>query len=975
MNFTLLDYQEEAVDHLDQQLAKAYRLYHGEDNLRSTVALSSPPGSGKTVIMSAVLEHLFRGGDDIDPDPGACVLWITDNPALNKQTYNRFLQASDVLGADVPIRIIDSAWEEEKFAPGTVYFIHRQLLGKNKILSVRSDKRQYSFYDTVGNTIDDPDLTLYMMIDEAHRGIGSAAVNDKKANKTIYQTLINGYDGEQHAMPVVVGISATPKAFKDAMKQCTDERYQLKDADVDPARVQEGGLLKDSIRLVAPGERGNFQSGYIRKACQDLKDMTTHWNAYCDQQGIRRFKPAMLFQVEDKVKDTTLMWMCDIIKEELGDMVASPYSMVNAFGEHRDLEIGAYKLPYKEPEDISDDPDVVVIFAKTAISNGWDCPRAEVIISSRSSKSETDIEQILGRVIRTPLARTIDSDQLLNEVACYLPFYDTDTLQRIAVKLVSSYNGAIDEREIIMSGFTPDEEDAEAHPQISLFEDDLFADIVDEALEEKPAPKPEPSDTKPSRPHIPLVDNISLEDDEDENIEENGTTPKQDESPIEHHATESTSSPKATSTSPERGTKTTDDDGFETLKIGKYEKTPTIGTTPAKRTKTDPDDTSRLSLNANIDNDVLAVFPSIPTEMLPKKPSPPIEQLFMLTQLLADHNIAAQEAQAAKNFLIKAFQAGQSQYDDEFNAALEDVMTATSHQLVADRKSRSVSKKVVIDDIADHDMIEDAFYVAKKTFGEKLANEYRKRLLVADEDMEDDDAMKIVAACAYTDEIVEDVISKAEKRFAMLINKYDDDIRGKNETVRNEFDDLRARSNEPQKRDMTVPGDKHYNAQGDAYDRHILADGNGVFHAKLNDVEKAVVNGELARNATVAWYRNGTTKTTQSLCIAYQDDEGDWQRMFPDFVFFSSTDDGIKPSLIDPHSVHLADALPKLKGFARYAERYGDRFKRIEAVDKVNGKMRKLDLTNKSVRQAILEYDGTSAEALYLDDDIAKDYL
>ena len=109
--------------------------------------------------------------------------------------------------------------------------------------------------------------------------------------------------------------------------------------------------------------------------------------------------------------------------------------------------------------------------------------------------------------------------------------------------------------------------------------------------------------------------------------------------------------------------------------------------------------------------------------------------------------------------------------------------------------------------------------------------------------------------------------------------------------------------------------------------------------------------------------------------IAYQDDEGDWQRMFPDFVFFSSTDDGIKPSLIDPHSVHLADALPKLKGFARYAERYGDRFKRIEAVDKVNGKMRKLDLTNKSVRQAILEYDGTSAEALYLDDDIAKDYL
>ncbi|MCW0134702.1 hypothetical protein OIU89_08540 [Escherichia coli] len=41
--------------------------------------------------------------------------------------------------------------------------------------------------------------------------------------------------------------------------------------------------------------------------------------------------------------------------------------------------------------------------------------------------------------------------------------------------------------------------------------------------------------------------------------------------------------------------------------------------------------------------------------------------------------------------------------------------------------------------------------------------------------------------------------------------------------------------------------------------------------------------------------------------------------------------------LVDPHGLHLADALPKLKGIALYAEQHSDAYRRIESVAEVKG--------------------------------------
>ena len=82
-----------------------------------------------------------------------------------------------------------------------------------------------------------------------------------------------------------------------------------------------------------------------------------------------------------------------------------------------------------------------VLVAKDAISTGWDCPRAEVMVSFRPAKDHTHITQLLGRMVRSPLARRVPGDERLNSVECILPFFDRTT----AGNVVKYLTGQIDE--------------------------------------------------------------------------------------------------------------------------------------------------------------------------------------------------------------------------------------------------------------------------------------------------------------------------------------------------------------------------------------------------------------------------------------------------------------------------------------------------------------------------------------------------
>ena len=89
------------------------------------------------------------------------------------------------------------------------------------------------------------------------------------------------------------------------------------------------------------------------------------------------------------------------------------------------------KSDTSRPADIQDDEDLRVILFKQSLTTGWDCPRAEVMMSFRRALDPTLIAQLVGRMVRTPLARAVSGNDFLNTVSLYLPHYDKKSLDEV----------------------------------------------------------------------------------------------------------------------------------------------------------------------------------------------------------------------------------------------------------------------------------------------------------------------------------------------------------------------------------------------------------------------------------------------------------------------------------------------------------------------------------------------------------------
>ena len=90
---------------------------------RSSFALSAITGAGKTVIATAVIEAMIHGSADlgVDPNPAATFLWVTDDPALNRQTRNKMIGASDLLQPSRLV-ILDDRFLDPELSPAIRLF-------------------------------------------------------------------------------------------------------------------------------------------------------------------------------------------------------------------------------------------------------------------------------------------------------------------------------------------------------------------------------------------------------------------------------------------------------------------------------------------------------------------------------------------------------------------------------------------------------------------------------------------------------------------------------------------------------------------------------------------------------------------------------------------------------------------------------------------------------------------------------------
>lgn len=844
MRYDLLDYQRQAARDVLKRLRRCRRDWV-EDQGLSAFALSAITGAGKTVIATAVIEALIYGSADLDveADPRATFLWMTDDPSLNRQTRNKMRAASELLDPKRLV-VLDNDFLNNELEPGRVYFLNIQKLSRNSRLAHGGGDtfRKYSMWDVIGNTIRSKTTDLYLVLDEAHRGMKPAA-----DRSTIVQRVIGGQPNSNPPIPVTWGISATIERFATAMAGATD-RTTLPPVAIDIDKVRASGIIKDQIDLDDPAKPGTFSATLLRGAVDATLDFERRWADYAKAEAEPVVLPVLVVQVGDKPSGAQLGELVSIIEAQWPDL--GPHAMVNVFGEHGDLVIGSRKVRWVTPESIQDEDSIRVVLAKQAISTGWDCPRAEVLYSERAAKDATHIAQIIGRMVRSPLARRIATDDALNAVSCFLPHFDREALAKITDELTK-----------------PGEPGSGSEVTISAKLFDRNPKITAEVFEFVEA-----------LPSLPAPDSLA---------------------------------------NPMRRAKA-------------LAKLLTDDQVPGGAWLADAGERLTAALNAKLDG------------------------------------LAAQHAAAVK-------------------ANMKNLETATLGRTSFTTAGKVLGTITRTEQTAVPDIDRDTRRIVASV-KEGVAKDYVRYRV--DQEGDDADVLSVrteVAALLMVEGVSKEIEAVAVKWVQDQFTRFDVDITNTTGATRDGYLKVKEQTSEPEQTriDLTVTlkAPTRDGNQKDAPDlptftSHLFSDVNGAFPAKLNDWEKPVLQAELGRPSFVGWYRNPQRPVPSALRIAYRNDADDWKSLQVDYLVISRRDDGsLAASIVDPHGDHLADAKAKLRGLADYAERFGDRYVRIECINKVTGgQLRKLNLLDPKVRDAVRKFEGGKVTALY-ESSVATDFV
>lgn len=431
MRIELKPFQEEAAQALLGDVAYA------RDGVRrgreQAVVLSSPTGSGKTVILTQLLEWIWQGDDQHEGDKKATFLWLSDSPELNLQSRDKIARQSSVF-PESDLIVIESPFSMEKLEPGKVYFLNTQKMSKSSQLVKQADKQEFTIWQTIENTIRSAPDHFYLVLDEAHRGTKEG--RDRNEASSIMQRFVKGYpEGNLKPVPLIIGMSATPERFENLIEGTNRTKHPRT---IDPQAVKLSGLLKEKIVLFHPKDARPSDWSLLEEATRRWQRYCKDWKSYCKAQKMdAAVEPVLAIQVEDgtekQLTKTSLENIMSVVERVAGKLPDAAWA--HAFQDDASVKVSGREIRKIDASKIENDGSVQVVLFKMSLTTGWDCPRAEVMMSFRRAVDSTLIAQLIGRMVRTPLARKIEGTDLLNSVALFLPHYHGEEVTRIVTAL------------------------------------------------------------------------------------------------------------------------------------------------------------------------------------------------------------------------------------------------------------------------------------------------------------------------------------------------------------------------------------------------------------------------------------------------------------------------------------------------------------------------------------------------------------
>lgn len=339
-------------------------------NHKQVTTVKAPTGSGKTIILiNYIDEYLSKISNN------TAFIWLCPGKGdLEEQSRQKMIKFAPERKAQTLFDALNSGFVKE-----STTFINWELITKNGNKAI-SDGEKKNLFDRIAEA-HRSGIDFIIVIDEEHSN------NTSKA-----QTIIDAIAAKH-----IVRMSAT--AIKN-------NRYEY--IEIDEIDVINAGLITRALYVnegINPGEELSFDYDLLL----DLADKKRKEIANRYVSIGKKIRPLVLIQFPNGQADTI-----NAVETKLKEMgYTYENGMVSKWmsDDKKDL-----------PLNLTDnDATPVFLLMKQAISTGWDCPRAKILVKLREGMSEQFEIQTIGRIRRMPEAQHYDDDLL---DYCYVYTFD-----------------------------------------------------------------------------------------------------------------------------------------------------------------------------------------------------------------------------------------------------------------------------------------------------------------------------------------------------------------------------------------------------------------------------------------------------------------------------------------------------------------------------------------------------------------------
>ena len=350
---------------------------------KNKFVIKAPTGSGKTIMLLKIMEDMI---DNFEED--LAFVWLTPGAGdLEEQSYNSMQNLLPNLDSYLLSDAISNGFEKESF-----YFINWEKI-KGKNTNATKEDAEYA--------------NLYQRINEFHRN-GNRFIliidEEDKGDTEKAQDIIDKFNPKK-----IIRASATANKTSD----CEFFEVNIDDA-------IESGLLTKKLYInydVPENEDiGSEVDFLIKKAVEKQKECKKEYESL----GLD-INPLVVIQFPNNSND-----YIDSVRERLKDY---DYSIENGTVANwlTESHINTENI-------INNNSEVTFVLTKIAISTGWNCPRAKILIKLRENTTESSTIQAVGRIRRTAEGKHYNNEILDNSY-----IYTTDKKYVEAVKKGTPY--------------------------------------------------------------------------------------------------------------------------------------------------------------------------------------------------------------------------------------------------------------------------------------------------------------------------------------------------------------------------------------------------------------------------------------------------------------------------------------------------------------------------------------------------------